>query len=157
MTPAALAQLHGAAFGPAEAWGEGDFAGLLAQRGVMLVAEPGAFLLGRVVADEGEVLTLATDPAQRRRGMARGLLARFAQAAAAGGAVSLFLEVAADNTAARALYAQAGFVQVGLRRGYYAREDGHAADALVLRKVLQPVAAEAAEAGPVMPPMQESC
>jgi ribosomal-protein-alanine N-acetyltransferase len=41
----------------------------------------------------------------------------------------MFLEVAADNKAANALYAGAGFVQVGERRGYY--PDG--GDALVLR------------------------
>jgi ribosomal-protein-alanine N-acetyltransferase len=39
------------------------------------------------------------------------------------------LEVATGNTAAQALYARAGFTDVGLRRRYYA--DG--SDALVMR------------------------
>jgi ribosomal-protein-alanine N-acetyltransferase len=44
----------------------------------------------------------------------------------------MFLEVSTTNTAARALYGQAGFAQVGLRRQYYA--DG--SDALVLSRRL---------------------
>ena len=41
----------------------------------------------------------------------------------------MFLEVATGNAAALALYARAGFVEVGRRRRYYA----DLADALVLR------------------------
>lgn len=44
----------------------------------------------------------------------------------------MFLEVAADNDAARALYAKLGFVEAGRRHGYY----GDGADALVLRHSL---------------------
>jgi ribosomal-protein-alanine N-acetyltransferase len=44
----------------------------------------------------------------------------------------MFLEVAADNAAARSLYAAAEFVEVGRRRRYYAG----GADALVLRRKL---------------------
>jgi ribosomal-protein-alanine N-acetyltransferase len=49
------------------------------------------------------------------------------------GAVEAFLEVRVDNEAARALYARAGFAQVGLRRGYY---DGGRVDAVVMRREL---------------------
>ena len=52
------------------------------------------------------------------------------------GAEAMFLEVAADNAAAIALYAGAGgFVRVGARPGYYPRETG-AIDALVMRRDL---------------------
>ena len=51
------------------------------------------------------------------------------------GAKSLFLEVGADNTAARSLYSQTGFAEVGRRPAYYARHEGFA-DALVLRLTL---------------------
>jgi len=57
-------------------------------------------------------------------------------AAAAGGAKAVFLEVAADNAAALALYQEAGFETVGVRRGYYPRPGGGAADALNLRLAL---------------------
>jgi ribosomal-protein-alanine N-acetyltransferase len=47
----------------------------------------------------------------------------------------MFLEVAAPNAPARALYAGRGYAQVGLRRGYYAFD----IDALVLRRALSPI------------------
>ena len=49
------------------------------------------------------------------------------------GAEAMFLEVAADNAAALALYRGAGFTQAGLRRGYYAPAG---TDAFVLRRDL---------------------
>jgi ribosomal-protein-alanine N-acetyltransferase len=48
------------------------------------------------------------------------------------GAAAMFLEVSDRNLPARALYAAAGFAEVGRRRRYYA--DG--SDALVLRRGL---------------------
>jgi [ribosomal protein S18]-alanine N-acetyltransferase len=53
--------------------------------------------------------------------------------AAAAGALEMFLEVAEENAAARALYGRGGYVVVGCRRGYY--RDG--SDALVMRKTLR--------------------
>jgi ribosomal-protein-alanine N-acetyltransferase len=81
-------------------------------------------------------LTLAVAPEARRRGLGRALLDAGLAAAAASGAEAMFLEVAADNAAALALYAGAGFDRVGLRRGYYPRVAGSAADALTLRRAL---------------------
>ena len=62
------------------------------------------------------------------------------QDAAKRGCESLFLEVAADNDAAIALYKKQGFETVGRRAGYYARSDHPAVDAIVLRKRLRPPA-----------------
>jgi ribosomal-protein-alanine N-acetyltransferase len=45
----------------------------------------------------------------------------------------MFLEVAEDNLAARALYDGAGFAVAGRRRDYYGHADGSRSDALVLR------------------------
>ena len=53
--------------------------------------------------------------------------------AARGGAETLFLEVAVDNTAAIALYRAAGFASAGTRKGYYDRGAAGRVDALVLR------------------------
>jgi ribosomal-protein-alanine N-acetyltransferase len=47
----------------------------------------------------------------------------------------MFLEVAADNLAAIALYQATGFIKVGVRKGYYPHPDG-AKDALVMRRAL---------------------
>jgi len=41
------------------------------------------------------------------------------------GAITAFLEVAADNDGARALYQALGFAETGCRRSYYARETGN--------------------------------
>jgi ribosomal-protein-alanine N-acetyltransferase len=91
-----------------------------------------ALLIGRAIAGEAEVLTLAVDPLLRRRGAARALLEAAFAAARTAGAEAMFLEVAADNEAAIGLYEGAGFVRVGARPGYYQRPYG-AIDALVMR------------------------
>ena len=92
-------------------------------------AEPAGLALARVAADEGEVLALGVLAERRQRGIGRALLS--AQLAA-----RLFLEVAADNSAAQALYVAEGFTIVGRRAGYYATLDGSALDGLILAKSL---------------------
>jgi ribosomal-protein-alanine N-acetyltransferase len=84
------------------------------------------------VADEAEILTLAVRPETRRRGIGARLVRAAAVRAADLGAERLLLEVAQDNVAARGLYARCGFIEVGRRRGYYARPGAAAADALTL-------------------------
>lgn len=135
-TPARLARLHHAAFADSRPWSAAEFAGLLSAPHCLLCEATDSFALARVIADEAELLTIATHPRQRRRGQARMLLARFHAEARARGATRAFLEVAADNAAARALYAGAGYREIGRRRGYYARPDGSKADALVLSRPL---------------------
>ena len=97
------------------------------------------FVLARTAADEAEILTLCTRPAARRRGVARQLLACLAKQLGKQGAVSLFLEVGADNAPAIALYQSAGFAEVGRRSGYYAGVEGGLSDAIVMRRYLDPV------------------
>ncbi|MCB2111425.1 MAG: GNAT family N-acetyltransferase, partial [Rhodobacteraceae bacterium] len=133
-TPESLAALHARCFTLPRPWSAEEFRDLLALPGSFLIAEPGGFLLGRAVADEAELLTLAVDPALRRRGAGQRLVAQFLAAAAARGAGRAFLEVAETNLAARALYARAGFSEVGRRRGYYRPETGPAVDALALAR-----------------------
>lgn len=141
MTPADLARLHATCFKMPRPWSEAEFAGLLASSGVFMVAEPAGFVLGRVIADEAEILTLAVDARARRGGTGRRLLTAFEAEAAGRGAVSAFLEVAAGNDAARALYRSAGYVKSGLRPGYFRDATGRTDDALVLSRRL--VAADA--------------
>lgn len=130
---AALAAIHAACFVPSERWGQDAMALQLGLPGAFGLIDPrGAMVLARVAADEAEILTLAVAPALRRQGIGRALLEAAAAEAARRGALALFLEVAAANTSARALYAAAGFTQVGLRRRYYPG----GIDALVLRRPL---------------------
>jgi ribosomal-protein-alanine N-acetyltransferase len=127
---AACAAIHAAAFPPNEAWDKAAFAGLLASPGVQgLIDETGGLVLMRRVADEAEILTLATVEHARRRGIGRRVLAAGLDWAATAGAVRIFLEVSEGNAPARALYSAAGFTACGVRRRYY--PDG--SDALVLQ------------------------
>ncbi|PKP68690.1 MAG: ribosomal-protein-alanine acetyltransferase [Alphaproteobacteria bacterium HGW-Alphaproteobacteria-4] len=134
MTPAALAMLHAACFTSPRPWSAAEFAGLMALPGVFLLGDSRGFVLGRAVAGEAELLTLAVTPALRRQGLGRALLAGFEAAAQAAGAEAAFLEVAAANAPARALYAGAGWREAGRRRGYYRLPGGSADDALVLTR-----------------------
>jgi ribosomal-protein-alanine N-acetyltransferase len=134
----ALARVHATSFD--QAWTAVDIAELLAAPGGFGLAvheggAPLAFILLRAIAGEAEVLTLAVDPNARRRGVARALVEAALLMAQTAGAEAMFLEVAADNAGAIALYAGAGFVRVGARAGYYRRETG-AIDALVMRRDL---------------------
>ncbi|MGR3467733.1 MAG: GNAT family N-acetyltransferase [Shimia sp.] len=124
-----------AAFSEGTAWGAADFEAARTDPARILVERDGAFALARVTLDEAELLLIATHPDARRTGAAtkvlRALEARCHQA----GATRLFLEVAADNTPARALYTAAGYRQSGRRTGYYRRADG-VVDAVLMDKRL---------------------
>lgn len=130
---AVMAEIHRAAFPPAEAWSR-DVVLLQLELPTTFgfVHSRGGMILARVAADEAEILTLAVHPAKRRQGLGAALLRAAMRRAAALGATSMFLEVAVTNRAARDLYAAHGFARSGLRRRYYT--DG--SDALVLRSTL---------------------
>lgn len=135
-----LATLHQACF--PDPWPASAMAALLATPGCFGVLsftsdQLSGFLLARVAADEAEILSIGVLPDRRRQGIARLLLADGSARAAESGARRLFLEVAADNHAARALYLREGFSQVGRRRGYY-RRGGAVTDALVLARPIRP-------------------
>jgi ribosomal-protein-alanine N-acetyltransferase len=136
MTPQAMAALHARAFTSQRPWTAAEFTDLLASPHALLVTDPMGFLLARVLAGEAEILTLAVDPDAQRQGRARHLLQQFLARSAALGAVRAFLDVAADNIAARALYTQMGFRDAGRRRGYFTRAGAPAVDAIVMARVL---------------------
>lgn len=125
-----LAAIHAEAFHAP--WDAPAFAGLLGQNGVFAIRAAAGFILCRVVLDEAEILTLAVRLTARRAGLGARLTQAAADHAARSGADRLFLEVAEDNDAARALYARLGFVQSGRRRNYYEKADGSRVDALLL-------------------------
>lgn len=83
---------------------------------------------GWVVDGQVQILKVGVDPAQRRRGIARELLARVAADARDLGAATCSLEVRAGNVGAQAFYGALGFHALGTRPRYYS--DGE--DALIL-------------------------
>ncbi len=80
---------------------------------------PAGLVLWRRIFDEAEILTIAVLPPWRRRGVGARLLEAAMDSAAKAGAAAMFLEAAANNDAALALYESRKFTRVGLRKGYY--------------------------------------
>ncbi len=158
---AVLADLYAACgLEDADAWGAAAIAGLLRLPGVFAVlagipanvagppAPASGLVIGRVAGGEAEILALGVTPEARRRGLGRSLVQAAVVQAAAAGAEAVYLEVAAGNRPARALYRALGFVRVGRRLGYYPadRTGDVRRDALVLRRVLAPPAGPTGDA-----------
>ncbi|MFZ1470969.1 MAG: GNAT family N-acetyltransferase [Paracoccaceae bacterium] len=137
MTPDELAALHHRCFAIPRPWSAAEFASYATNPLAFVLVEGDAgALVGRAVAGEAEILTLAVAPEARRRGLASRLVARFVYQARLRGAVCAFLEVSAENGPAMALYESAGFAVSGLRRGYYSAPDGRKVDAQVMTRDL---------------------
>ncbi len=131
-----MAQLHSAAFVMPRPWSEGEIADLLASPLCFALTDPAGFVMGRVVAGEAELLTIAVDPAAQGRGVGARLMQRFLHEVVQRGAQSVFLEVAEDNAAAQALYLRAGFQATGRRRRYYQGAGGLNVDAVVMARAM---------------------
>ncbi|HEV7966808.1 MAG TPA: ribosomal protein S18-alanine N-acetyltransferase [Candidatus Acidoferrales bacterium] len=76
-------------------------------------------LIGRVAADEFEILNLAVGQACRRRGIATQLLSAAFESARSAGARQAFLEVRASNEGGIAFYMRMNFRICGCRPNYY--------------------------------------
>ena len=72
-----------------------------------------------IVADEGHITNIATDPQRQREGIGRRLLAELAWEARRRRCVGLTLEVRVSNAAAQGLYHLFGFEPAGIRQRYY--------------------------------------
>lgn len=105
------------------------------ERGLVVIAEgtpddpfltgPGqtatllGFLIARHLAPEWELENVVVSPSVQRKGIGRQLIDALIKAARETNSDAVFLEVRESNTAARALYAQAGFKQHSRRKSYY--------------------------------------
>lgn len=97
--------------------------------------EPMGFIFARQIEDEGEIITLGVLPNHRRQGLARTLVRLAESHLKKADGQTMFLEVAENNQAARKLYEQLGYQEVGRRERYYKTEDG-TVDALILKTKL---------------------
>lgn len=97
---------------------------------------------GRVIAyggywqvfDEAHITNIAVDESFRRQGAARGLLEALESEFSQRGILYATLEVRVSNMAARRLYLQNGFTEVGVRPGYYEKPKE---DAVIMWKTIE--------------------
>ncbi len=119
-----LAAIHAASFTTPAPWSAPALQSATESAGGFLLRDGAGFLIGRAIAGEAEMLTLATRPDARGRGIGGRLVAAFLTKATEN-ADTAFLEVAADNAPALRLYTRHGFAIVATRRRYYGATDAH--------------------------------
>ena len=134
-----LATLHAQCFD--DAWDAAAIRGLLEDSkvlalGVESVGAIVAFLIAQTVAGETDILTVATDPAERRKGLASQLIDALIARIGERGVSRIMLDVAEDNVAARQLYRDHGFVEDGRRPRYYRTGRDIPVDAILMSRML---------------------
>ena len=105
-------------------WSEKDiFSVVCSEVGICFTAsdESGvfAYVLGRLIAPEGEIYRIAVREDKRKRGIGYRLLSYALKTERGRGLETVFLEVRSKNAAAIALYRAHGFSEVGVRKNYY--------------------------------------
>ena len=124
-------------------WTRGNFTDALSSGYLCCVDEAEGEIRGYAVMmplpDEAELLNIGVAAGQQRKGVGRALLCGMLDIAREWGRQAkppidgcsqkkirrVFLEVRASNTAALALYRNAGFADIGLRRNYYRNAGGN--------------------------------
>ena len=132
---AIVSRIHHAAF--EQGWSEKDIVEMLSIAGTeialaQIAGEAVGFAMIRSIADQAELLSIATLPSQRRKNVAATILKHIFTKAQSLGATSLFLEVAQSNSSAHKLYIKLGFVETGRRKAYYS----NGVDAIVMARSL---------------------
>ena len=90
-----------------------------------------------IMADEAHITSIAVREKYRRRGIGELLLGSLIDLAAELKASMVTLEVRVSNYGAQQLYSKYGFVQVGIRRGYYT-DNGEDALLMTLEGITSP-------------------
>jgi len=124
----------------AHPWTRGNFTDALKSDCVCKVYEADGEMLGYFVfmpaVDEAQLLNISIAAEQQRKGLGRKLLGEIMEIARGMNMRRMLLEVRPSNVAALGLYRDAGFSQIGLRRGYYPAADNGREDAVVMECVL---------------------
>lgn len=104
-------------------WTRGNFVDSLSAGSPCWIMQLHGVTVGYAVltvgAGEAHLLNLSVAAAWQRRGLGREILLYLIDYIKEINVSTIFLEVRVSNAAARALYAQAGFREIGTRRGYY--------------------------------------
>jgi ribosomal-protein-alanine N-acetyltransferase len=120
-------------------WTRGNFTDALNSDSVCMVYESEEEMLGYVVllpaVDEIQLLNISIAAGHQRKGLGRKLLGEAMKIARSMHMCRMLLEVRPSNVAALGLYRDAGFREIGLRRGYYSADNGRE-DAIVMECVL---------------------
>ena len=124
-----VAELEKAIF--SDPWQEKDIFSYICTSGGMCYCaligkELVAYIIGRVIAPEGEIYRIATKVGYRRRNIAYRLLDYATKCEKGHGLETLFLEVRSQNIPARNLYHSYGFKEVALRKNYYSNPNDDA-------------------------------
>lgn len=123
-------------------WTSGNFRDALASgyhglklidQGVMV-----GYLVWMRVLDEAHLLNFTIAPARQSRGLGQHLLKVWLAQLVQAGIQDVLLEVRPSNPKAIRLYQRNGFVQTGLRKGYYPSGPNGREDALLMNKSLSP-------------------
>jgi ribosomal-protein-alanine N-acetyltransferase len=128
-----------------------------ALNGISLVAKFNDAIVGYIllssVLDETTIEDITVDSTERRKGIARILIASSFDNARAAGQEHVFLEVRESNASAIHLYRSSGFELIGERKNYYETEldrqhpeivsnkSSPRENALIMKKVLSPLSA----------------
>ena len=119
-----------------DAWSYRDVQDLICTEGSMCFTalEDGeviAYVIGRLIAPEGEIYRVAVTPRKRQRGIGYRLLDYAVKTSKGQGLERLFLEVRSRNLPAVKLYTAYGFKQIAVRKNYYKNPQD---DALIMLK-----------------------
>ncbi|MEZ6001676.1 ribosomal protein S18-alanine N-acetyltransferase [Hyphomonas sp.] len=130
-----MSQLHMRSFD--DPWSAVSFRGLLLDNsiltlGIELEGQLVAFAMAQTIAGESDILTVATDPDQRRKGLAATLIRALIDRLGERGVSRITLDVAEDNAPARALYRSFGFAEDGRRPRYYTAGRDVPVDAILM-------------------------
>ena len=130
---------EGVAAGATDAAAAGDDVGPAAGNSICAAGSDGLLLVGYaggfIVDGDVQILKIGTDPAWRRRGIARQLISRVASDARDLGAKTVSLEVRISNAGAQAFYETLGMRQIGKRPRYYSDRE----DAVIMEGALDPL------------------
>ena len=132
-----MSQLHMRCFD--DPWSAVSFRGLLLDTsiltlGVELEGQLLAFAMEQTIADESDILTVATAPEQRRKGLGATLIRALINRLGERGVSRITLDVAEDNAPARALYSGFGFTEDGRRPRYYTAGRDVPVDAVLMSR-----------------------